>query len=280
MRRPPAAPDTSKTTSAPAPAVHSSSHAESFAASGARAAKPSFAARALRVGSSSTTADVSTEVPGNRGDEESDRPAAQDDDLVAESTCGPAARRVRRPRRARSAQRHGGRRQAGKRTNVEAGTFHSGCNAPGESMPMKVRFWQMCVLPARQAGQVPSHSSGITVTFSPGDQPALPHRARRSCRSSRGRRPAACAPAVHGPVNDVQVRAAQPYEGDPDADVARRRGDRRRLVEVDRPVARRTRRSTQRASWGLGFVSIWLRRLQRRCLKRHTYDLLRPARAD
>ena len=49
-----AAPETSKTTSAPAPAVHSSSQ-ESRSRLRGKAAKPSFAARALRVGSSSTT---------------------------------------------------------------------------------------------------------------------------------------------------------------------------------------------------------------------------------
>ena len=37
---------------------------------------------------------------------------------------------------------------------------------------MKVRFWQMWELPARHAGQVPSHSRGITVTRSPADQPS------------------------------------------------------------------------------------------------------------
>ena len=36
---------------------------------------------------------------------------------------------------------------------------------------MKFRFWQMCELPARQAGQVPSQSSGITVTASPAAHP-------------------------------------------------------------------------------------------------------------
>ena len=36
---------------------------------------------------------------------------------------------------------------------------------------MKSRFWQMCGLPARQAGQVPSQASGMTVTASPTLQP-------------------------------------------------------------------------------------------------------------
>ncbi len=62
----------------------------------------------------------------------------------------------------------------GSRTSVEAGTFHSACRAPGESMPTKMRFWQTWVLPARQAGHVSSHCSGITVTPSPGDHPVTP----------------------------------------------------------------------------------------------------------
>ena len=32
---------------------------------------------------------------------------------------------------------------------------------------MKLRFWQMCWFPARHAGQVPSQSKGMTVTWSP-----------------------------------------------------------------------------------------------------------------
>jgi hypothetical protein len=41
-------------------------------------------------------------------------------------------------------------------------------------MPMKLRLWQMCALPARQAGHSPHQSSGITVTRSPTAQPLTP----------------------------------------------------------------------------------------------------------
>ena len=63
---------------------------------------------------------------------------------------------------------------AGSATSVLAGTFQSACRAPGESMPMKSRFWQMWELPARQAGQVPSQASGMTVTASPTLHPSTP----------------------------------------------------------------------------------------------------------
>ena len=36
------------------------------------------------------------------------------------------------------------RRDSGSRTSTWAGTFHRPCREPGESMPMKSRFWQMC----------------------------------------------------------------------------------------------------------------------------------------
>ena len=54
------------------------------------------------------------------------------------------------------------------------GTVHEDCMAPGESMPTKISRWQMCWWPARQAGHVPHHSSGITVTGSPTDHASTP----------------------------------------------------------------------------------------------------------
>ena len=253
---------------------------ESFAASGAKGGEAELRGQGSACGVELDHRHVATEVSGDGGDEESDRSAAEDDDLVAGVDLAPPyvvdgdrdGLDQRSVAEVRSSVASG--------PTVEAGTFHSGCNAPGESMPMKVRFWQMCVLPARQAGQVPSQSSGITVTFSPGDQPSTPSptdvdRAAHLVTEDQRRVHA----TVHGPVNDVQVGAAQPHVGDTDADVTGWRGDRRHLVEVDRPVAD-VRGAQHSETSGLGFVSIWLRRLLRRCLKRHTYDLLRSARDD
>lgn len=55
-----------------------------------------------------------------------------------------------------------------------AGTFQRLCSDPLESMPTNSRRWQTCEWPAAQAGQVPHHFSGITVTGSPAAQPWTP----------------------------------------------------------------------------------------------------------
>ena len=80
---------------------------------------------------------------------------------------------------------------------------------------MKFRFWQMWELPARQAGQVPSQSSGITVTASPAAHPvdAGPDRLDRAAHLvAEGQRAAHA--GIHVAVQDVQVRAAEAGEGD------------------------------------------------------------------
>ena len=55
-----------------------------------------------------------------------------------------------------------------------AGTVHMPCSAPGVSMPMNFRLWQMWLWPAAQAGHCPQGSSGRTVTRSPAFQPVTP----------------------------------------------------------------------------------------------------------
>ncbi len=105
----------------------------------------------------------------------------------------------------------------GSATSVPAGTFQSACSAPGESMPMKSRFWQMCWLPARQAGQVPSQARGMTVTASPSVQPVTPLPMAAivpliSCPKTRGVSTRAsmlpcrmCRSVPHSPTYDTRI---------------------------------------------------------------------------
>ena len=108
----------------------------------------------------------------------------------------------------------GERRSAGARAS-RAGTFQRSCSAPGESIPMKSRFWQMCWLPARQAGQVPSQESGMTVTRSPTVHSSTPSPTAAimpliSWPNTRG----CCHARVHVAVEDVQIGTAETGEGD------------------------------------------------------------------
>ena len=135
--------------------------------------------------------------------------------------CRPAGRRARPRRSVRRARPARSGSPGGSRASRRAGTVQELCSEPGESMPTKLRLWQMWWWPARQAGQSPHHSSGTTVTGSPADQPDTPcptsaMRPAISCPMTAG----SAHPLVHGAVADVQVGAADAGVGDVDAHLA------------------------------------------------------------
>ena len=94
--------------------------------------------------------------------------------------------------------------------------------APGESMPTKISRWQMCWWPARQAGQVPHHSRGITVTGSPTVPRVdawsdLGDASGHLVAENGGQGDA----LIHVSVQDVQVGPADAGEGHVDPDLSR-----------------------------------------------------------
>ncbi len=87
---------------------------------------------------------------------------------------------------------------------------------------MKFRLWHRCVLPARQAGQVPSQSRGMTVTASPNCQPCTPSpRARMRPEHPVSKDDGSGDAPIHVAVEDVQVGTADAGESWFDQDLAR-----------------------------------------------------------
>ena len=156
--------------------------------------------------------DVGSEMPGDGRDQHADRPAADARQPYRRARAPTAARRGPRPRRARRARRGRAACPPAARRGSRPARSTDSCRAPGESMPMKFRFWQMCWLPARQAGTGP-----VPVERHHGDRGRRPpsrSRRRRWRRSSpliswpkiSGKRD----PGIHRAVQDVQVGAAEP----------------------------------------------------------------------
>ena len=119
-----------------------------------------------------------------------------------------------------------------------AGTVHRPCSAPGVSMPMNFRLWQMWLWPAAQAGQSPHGSSGRTVTRSPAFQPvdAAADRgdgARHFVPHDVGQRQA----VRHGAVKQMQVGAADAAVGDLDLHLPGARLHGHALADAEGPIA-------------------------------------------
>ena len=111
---------------------------------------------------------------------------------------------------------------SGRRTTTCSGTVQSSCSDPGESMPMKLRWWHRCWCPAWHAGHVPSQSSGITVTRSP-TSVVTPSRGGHRAAHLVAEHQRSLDPAVHVAVHDVQVGAAEAGVGHLDLDLTRSR---------------------------------------------------------
>ena len=174
-RRPPAAPETSKATSAPAPPVHSSTSADHVDRGRVEDAQPELVGDRAAVARSARRAGRRRPVcrghqrrsagrPGRRRPPRPARPAA----------ARPGARRARPPRSARPARPGpaAGRRAAATsvapaRSSAAASRRASRCRGS--------RGGGRCAgCPRRQAGQAPHQPSGITVTGSPDRQPVTP----------------------------------------------------------------------------------------------------------
>ena len=179
---------------------------------------------ARRPASSSIDGDLGADVPRDGGDQHADRAAADDHD-VSPATSSPRRTSCTATATGSTSAAWSRRKLVGQCDQQLGVDVPEPCSAPGESMPMKSRFWQMCWLPARQPGQVPSQRSGMTVTGSPTLHAGDPV-------TDRGDRAAHLVaddgrdldPGVHVAVEDVQVGAAEAGIGNLDLHLARSTG--------------------------------------------------------
>ena len=168
---PPAEPETSNATSAPAPPVQSSIDAMRSARRVEHAQAERRADRPAGLVEFQHH-DVGADGPGGQGDQQADRAATDDDDLLAGAHAAPAD--VVHRDRGRLDQRRAFEREvrwAAPRAR-RPGPSTSDCIEPVESMPRKFSRWQMWRVPALAGGHSPHQSSGMTVTGSPMAQPA------------------------------------------------------------------------------------------------------------
>ena len=169
---PAADPETSNTTSAPAPSLSSRTRAATSSEPGSSASSPSSSASPRRVTSGSTT---STRAPRARATSAIRSPIGPPPMTTASWPSRTSPRRTSWQATASGSASAPRRRStvAGSACRVKAGTVHDRCSAPGASIPRNLRPRLMWLRP-RSAGVSPRGSSGRTTTSSPGWKPSTP----------------------------------------------------------------------------------------------------------
>ena len=182
--------------------------------------------------------DVAADMLSDRSDQEPDRAPADDDDFVSRS--------LRRPRRTSCTATATGSISAASRrpvccgtlTSVDAGTFQNACKATGgvdaDEVEVLADVGITCVACGARAVPNQWHYSHLVACRPPVDPAAelLDSPAHLMAEDQRDLHP-----SVHGPVNDVQVRAAKTDECDVDADLSAAWRQRSSWLELDGAVS-------------------------------------------